>query len=163
MAANFPTPAAPGEQWTDPATGFVWTWDGVKWLLTAGSGGGGGGGGVAGPPGPSAYEVAVTNGFVGTEAEWLASLEGEPGIQGPAGVDGVQGPAGVDGAAGPAGPAGPTAVSADAGNGSRLGSDGLLFTPLGLSSVTATAPLVNTGSADAPVLNLDLTVLPALP
>jgi hypothetical protein len=54
-------------------------------------------------------------------------------------------------------------VSVDAGNASRLGSDGLLFTPLGLSSVTATAPLVNTGSADAPVLNIDLSILPALP
>lgn len=26
------------------------------------------------PPGPSAYDVAVANGFVGTETEWLASL-----------------------------------------------------------------------------------------
>lgn len=29
----------------------------------------------------SAYEVAVQNGFVGTEVEWLASLRGEPGKQ----------------------------------------------------------------------------------
>lgn len=29
--------------------------------------------------GLSAYEVAVKNGFIGTEAEWLASLKGEPG------------------------------------------------------------------------------------
>ena len=29
-------------------------------------------------PGLSAYEVAVKNGFVGTEHEWLASLKGEP-------------------------------------------------------------------------------------
>src|SRR5690606_21535231 len=39
--------------------------------------------GPAGPEGPSAYEVAVANGFVGTEAQWLASLEGpqgEPGL-----------------------------------------------------------------------------------
>jgi hypothetical protein len=108
MAANFPTPAAPGEQWTDPATGFVWTWDGVKWLLTAGSGGGGGVAGPAGPEGP----------------------EGPAGPQGPAGADStVPGPAGADGAAGPVGPSGPTAVSADAGNISRLGADGLLFTP----------------------------------
>ena len=28
-------------------------------------------------PGPSAYAVAVSNGFVGTEAQWLASLQGE--------------------------------------------------------------------------------------
>lgn len=32
-----------------------------------------------GAQGPSAYEVAVLNGFVGTEAEWLASLDGEDG------------------------------------------------------------------------------------
>lgn len=31
-------------------------------------------------PGPSAYEVAVDEGFTGTEAEWLASLEGAPGV-----------------------------------------------------------------------------------
>lgn len=29
--------------------------------------------------GKSAYEIAVENGFVGTEQEWLASLKGEPG------------------------------------------------------------------------------------
>lgn len=31
----------------------------------------------SGPRGMSAYEVAVKNGFVGTEAEWLASLQSE--------------------------------------------------------------------------------------
>jgi len=30
--------------------------------------------------GLSAYEVAVANGFTGTEAEWLASLKGETGV-----------------------------------------------------------------------------------
>jgi hypothetical protein len=35
--------------------------------------------------GASAYEVAVANGFSGTELEWLGSLEGTPGV---AGVDG---------------------------------------------------------------------------
>jgi len=34
---------------------------------------------VPGPAGSSAYAVAVSNGFVGTEAEWLASLDGEDG------------------------------------------------------------------------------------
>lgn len=29
---------------------------------------------IKGPPGDSAYTVAVKNGFVGTEAEWLESL-----------------------------------------------------------------------------------------
>jgi len=32
-----------------------------------------------GADGKSAYEIAVEHGFVGTEAEWLASLKGEPG------------------------------------------------------------------------------------
>ena len=30
--------------------------------------------------GDSAYEVAVQNGFVGTEPEWLASLQGEGAV-----------------------------------------------------------------------------------
>lgn len=37
---------------------------------------------VAGTRGYSAYEIAVQNGFVGTEEEWLASLKGEQGEQG---------------------------------------------------------------------------------
>lgn len=32
-----------------------------------------------GDPGASAYELAVADGFEGTEAEWLASLQGQPG------------------------------------------------------------------------------------
>lgn len=39
----------------------------------------------------SAYEIAVDNGFRGTETEWLKSLKGEPGpkgIPGPPGIDG---------------------------------------------------------------------------
>jgi len=40
----------------------------------------------AGVQGASAYEVAVANGFVGTEAQWLASLAGPQGPQGTAGV-----------------------------------------------------------------------------
>ena len=35
--------------------------------------------GADGAPGLSAYEIAVQNGFVGTEADWLASLVGAPG------------------------------------------------------------------------------------
>lgn len=34
---------------------------------------------VSGPPGKSAYEVALENGFEGTEEEWLNSLKGDPG------------------------------------------------------------------------------------
>ena len=36
--------------------------------------------GSGGPIGKSAYEIAVNNGFIGTEDEWLESLEGSDGI-----------------------------------------------------------------------------------
>ena len=36
--------------------------------------------GVDGKDGKSAYEIAVNNGFVGTEAEWLESLKGADGL-----------------------------------------------------------------------------------
>lgn len=41
--------------------------------------------------GYSAYEVAVQEGFVGTEQEWLASLKGDTGNTGPTGADGDDG------------------------------------------------------------------------
>lgn len=53
--------------------------------------------------GPSAYEVAVAEGFTGTEAEWIASLEGAQGPQGPQGIQGetgAQGPQGIQGVPG---------------------------------------------------------------
>lgn len=62
------------------------------WTVVGGSAaGGGGGGGEKGDPGDSAYQVAVNNGFVGTEEEWLESLVG------PAGPDGADGADGTDG------------------------------------------------------------------
>lgn len=65
--------------------------------------------GVQGNPGLTAYEVAVLNGYVGTEAEWLASLEGPQGpqgIQGEVGPQGIQGPIGLTGPQGEVGPQG---------------------------------------------------------
>jgi glycerophosphoryl diester phosphodiesterase len=47
--------------------------------------------GADGEDGLSAYEVAVANGYGGTEVQWLASLVG------PQGPQGEQGPAGADG------------------------------------------------------------------
>ncbi len=38
------------------------------------------GAGSAGANGKSAYEIAVANGFDGTETQWLASLKGESGV-----------------------------------------------------------------------------------
>lgn len=43
--------------------------------------------GTEGNQGLSAYEVAVANGFIGNEVDWLASLEGATGLQGPAGAN----------------------------------------------------------------------------
>ena len=58
------------------------------------------GNGVAGPRGEkgySAYEVAVKNGYTGTETEWLATLKGEKGEKGDTGATGATGPAGTNG------------------------------------------------------------------
>jgi hypothetical protein len=53
--------------------------------------GGGGGDGGSGADGKSAYEIAVENGFEGSEVEWLASLKGDPGEPGSDGADGAEG------------------------------------------------------------------------
>ena len=48
-----------------------------------------------GADGKSAFEIAVENGFIGTEAEWLESLKGKDGTDGQPGKDGVDGKDGV--------------------------------------------------------------------
>jgi|GEM_PF-1334862 len=53
--------------------------------------------GPTGADGSSAYQVAVDDGFVGTEEEWLASLVGPIGPQGSMGPAGPQGPKGNQG------------------------------------------------------------------
>lgn len=53
--------------------------------------------GAPGKDGKSAYEIAVDNGFSGTEAEWLLSLKGETGATGPKGDTGETGPKGDKG------------------------------------------------------------------
>lgn len=45
--------------------------------------------GTPGNEGKSAYELAVMNGFTGTEQDWLESLKGESGVQGPEGPAGT--------------------------------------------------------------------------
>jgi hypothetical protein len=173
-------PAAPadGDLWWDSAstTLFVWYDDGdsAQWVQIGGGAGGGGGGGSAQttdtPPdapvvGQLWWDAITTSLYIwyddGDSAQWVQASPTQPG---PAGADstvpGPQGPAGADGAIGPAGP---TAVSADVGNASRLGADGLIFTPASLASLAVTAPIANTGTADAPNLGLDLSTLPTLP
>ena len=47
--------------------------------------------------GASAYEIAVANGFIGSEKEWLESLKGEPGKDGLNGNNGINGKDGEPG------------------------------------------------------------------
>lgn len=82
---------------------------------------------AAGAAGASAYEIAVENGFVGTEAEWLLSLEGPTGPkgdtgdtgatgpEGPQGIQGIQGIQGETGATGATGATGPQGPQGDPG------------------------------------------------
>ena len=56
-------PLPPGGE---PGQVYGWTDTGIGWYTP--------------PDGASAYELAVRNGFVGTEAEWIQSLEGNPGF-----------------------------------------------------------------------------------
>lgn len=63
----------------------------------------GSGGGIPGPRGPagkSTYEIAVEQGFVGTEADWLLTQVGPEGPEGPKGDSGDPGPKGDKGDAG---------------------------------------------------------------
>ena len=61
------------------------------------------GSGIPGPAGPagadgdSAYQVAVNNGFIGTEEAWLESLQGTDGVDGINGTNGLDGKDGKDG------------------------------------------------------------------
>jgi aromatic ring-cleaving dioxygenase len=74
-----------------------------------------------GPRGKSAYQVAVDNGFSGTEAQWLASLKGETGETGP---QGPQGETGATGATGPQGPQGETGATGAQGPKGETGETG---------------------------------------
>jgi hypothetical protein len=56
--------------------------------------------GADGEDGDSAYQIAVANGFIGTELQWLDSLVGPEGPQGEQGIQGIQG---IQGEVGPQG------------------------------------------------------------
>lgn len=64
--------------------------------------------GDKGDTGLNAYEVALLNGFIGTETEWLQSLVGPQGLQGAKGDTGATGPQGEQGIQGPQGEPGTT-------------------------------------------------------
>ena len=72
--------------------------------------------------GASAYEVAVAEGFVGTEAEWLATLEGEDGEPG---IDGTAAPHASTHASGGSDPISAASIGAVASDDPRLRDTGL--------------------------------------
>lgn len=69
---------------------------------------------VSGGAGKSAYEIAVEEGFEGTQQEWLESLKGKDGINGVDGKDGANGKDGVDGKDGAKGDNAPNITGAKA-------------------------------------------------
>ena len=71
--------------------------------------------GAAGEDGKSAYEIAVENGFEGTEEEWLASLKGQDGEDGKDGADGDKGDKGDPGEKGEQGDKGDKGDKGDPG------------------------------------------------
>lgn len=62
------------EWFTPPRRSYEWFGETAETLATIASGGTSAVAAVIGPQGGSAYDIAVQEGFTGTEAEWLASL-----------------------------------------------------------------------------------------
>ena len=83
-----PLDTAANPLWFNTANETLFVSSNSQWIAAGGS---------IGNDGDSAYEVAVANGFVGTEVQWLASLVGEQGLAGPQGATGPQGPQGDPG------------------------------------------------------------------
>jgi hypothetical protein len=113
--------------------------------------------GLDGENGASAYEIAVANGFDGTEQQWLSSLIGPPGTDGAPGRDGIDGVNGVDGEQGDKGDTGDRGLQGEVG-------------PQGVGVVTATVnesgnliitltdtSTVDAGSVTANIGNINFT------
>ena len=115
--------------------------------------------------GYSAYEVAVQEGFEGTKAEWLASLQGADGPQGEQGIQGQtgpQGPKGEQGIQGPQGPKGEQGIQGIQGPKGDPGDDyilteqdkqeiaGLVDTPVDDVQINGTS-VVTDGVANVPI------------
>ncbi len=77
-----------------------------------------------GADGASAYEIAVENGYTGTEAEWLSSLKGEKGNAGEQGIQGIQGEKGDTGEQGLQGIQGEKGEKGDTGAAGKDGMNG---------------------------------------
>ena len=112
-------------------------------------------GGPVGPSGDSAYEIAILNGFIGSEVAWLASLQGTPGVDstvpGPQGPEGDVGPQGATGATGPQGATGATGPQGATGATGPAGPASTVPGPAGATGATGPAGTPGTpGAAGAP-------------
>lgn len=99
--------------------------------------------GIQGVQGWNAYLTAVNvGGFVGTLAQWLASLKGETGAQGTQGIQGIQGFKGDTGTQGLQGLQGLKGDKGDTGNTGAKGDIGLGLKLLGSLPNEAALPAV---------------------
>lgn len=78
--------------------------------------------GSRGAAGKSAYEIALQNGFTGTEADWLTSLKGQ---KGDTGAPGAKGEPGEKGERGEKGDVGETGEKGEKGDTGTPGKDGV--------------------------------------
>lgn len=110
--------------------------------------------GVDGDPGLSAYEVAVAEGFVGSETAWLASLVGPQGEQGEQGEQGDPGPAGAGSGDMLASVYDPTGKNANAFSQDNMvsGSTNKNFTAAEQTKLTGIATGATANSSDATLL-----------
>jgi hypothetical protein len=99
-----------GDVYYSEENGQYWAWDGAQFQPIGnpvkGEAGIGGEKGERGDQGFSAYEIAVQNGTILTEQQWLDSLKGNtggPGSQGPKGEKGQRGLIGIGGQTGDVG------------------------------------------------------------
>lgn len=80
--------------------------------------------GSRGAAGKSAYEIALQNGFIGTEADWLTSLKGQKGDTGAPGAKGASGEKGDRGEPGTPGAKGERGEKGEKGDAGTSGKDG---------------------------------------
>ena len=80
--------------------------------------------GGGGADGKSAYDIAVDNGYTGSQSQWLASLKGDKGDVGATGAQGAQGVKGDKGDVGATGAQGAQGVKGDKGDVGATGAQG---------------------------------------
>ena len=96
--------------------------------------------GSRGADGKSAYEIALQNGFTGTEADWLTSLKGQKGDTGAKGERGEKGEAGETGEKGEKGDTGTPGKDGVNGTDGKDGADG--FSPTVTVTETSTGATI---------------------